>query len=270
MKSASFVASLLWIGSIAFFVFGEDVTIDLGTMENRENFSHCDCEGIKNSSAVCLPDCVLFCGLTGAFWQAGDFFNEQCREGAQSPIPILQNETGGLLGLRGIFRDATEKITQLIEEAPIPENKAGCEDCSPTVKIHNMTQPRTFEQDSCDEQYIRTHYFRHRVTKPVNAEGLCANKQRQQIFQELQDYSQHLLANEGDGSEETVRLSEELYDKCPSGCSFYTGSTISINMGNCSGQIDMHVNCNHERHSDWNADYVANIYLERGLQCLPE
>ena len=280
MKNAFFkITALIAFALIPPLLFaglfsGVEVRIDTSIIRSPEHFTHCDCEGMKAARAICGPDCALFCGLNETFWKTGQWLNEQCQEGGERPrrITIAEDETDGWDELEESFQKATQKIKEVMQNQPqTPPTAPGCENCSPVTKIHNTTMPIHFDEETqCDDQYIKTHYFSRKAQLPIESGQTCSNEHRQKIFKILQQYSSDLLESGSQGDETTARQSRQLWESCPDGCSFYNSFSISIDMKTCSGQIDLYVNCNHQRYSMRSPDYSVNIYIENGMQCLSE
>ena len=251
--------------------------------------SACNCEEI-----LCNPDCIQICSLKMSLKEIRAQLIKNCFGGDNSYH--LKKENISAKKIAKLIEKSKKEMVSLAKKSE-KSLKEKCPDCDKLYKISAKFDFKP-EKETCPQKYLKTHSYTE--TKKMQASGGTCNKD--EILTYLESYATYLVTKQGlekkdecissldptnmsckekkiieSGPFKSMSLEDKklmkskmkkLWASCPSQCSFLTSYTSTIDSNNCSGKVDIKVDCTHKvKTSFFVPIYDVKFDYEPDLQC---
>ena len=199
--------------------------------------THCPCEKIIEEKKCENPDCIEICNLQNFFNEIDQLLITQCLEKGVQKKNFSQTETP-ITDFERLLASSIKKIENIkAENKKILEKN--CPECNLFPKIEAQFKS-IYTKETCKKEYLKTHSYKWKYQIKLKASATCKKKHKTKIQKSIQNWINNTLR------EKNNKRSKKLWKECPENCSFNVHYVSQINEEDCSGDLDLKVDCTHQ------------------------
>ena len=238
------------------FIAGEGLSYS----GKSSNLFNCDCSNLENCTAFCRTSCQLQKSLLDSAQYLDRKRNKKCERVLSSKRIFVKTAT--LSAIPDIIDEFKNDLRKKNDITKNKINKERCESCEVIDSIKFNIGPFAVKVSSCDKKYIKTYNFK-KVFKSSETSN-CSKESLIKIKEKVDKYTSSILRNKH-------KDSEEIWDNCPSDCSFYTNYTLTKKINSCSRELDLNIHCDDVKISQgflgMDSKYNMEVFLTAEIKC---
>ena len=223
----------------------------------------CDCI-LATQSEECKK-CTELCKTKTALDEALQVEIKKCMDSNPQQAETLYEGSARLLSLLSTL----EEIKDEAAGRKLPSFKPpACKDlCYMKEEVTTNAHPKQFHKNSCPKKHLKDHRYKETIHLDSS---VCEHPDyKANIYWQTSEFVKSLLKKPKDAEMNKPPFirnpAAKLWSDCPKGCSFYTTYTVAVNRSACTANVDLKVNCGHQKKGGFMGNAKYNVQVKRNV-----